>query len=414
MIKGRTFLPWMEGEESREQFHYAKPFADPDGLLSLSPKQAARLGGWKRPHEFIRGRPGSDQGPRMIGSVTPHSIMQEQVSDCSFVASLCICAAFEQRFQTQLITKILYPQDASGRPMYNPSGKYLVKLWANGCVRKVVVDDFLPVDRHGNLLCSSSSDRTELWVSIVEKAAMKLLGGSYDFPGSNSGIDVYMLTGWVPEQIFWREEDQVDLTSAKRTGAAQKESGERARGSTGGDRPPLILDHRQPAERAWARLSSASALGDCLTTIATTPMDSEVAERLGLIPSHAYAVLSVREVLGGRRFLLVKNPWRRKSWRGPYCPADTARWTPELCEALGYAPLQAQKHDDGVCWIAWEDVRRYFSSIFLNWRPSLFAFRTTHHALWRKEQGPPNDLFTYGQVNLSTFSLPFHACLRPT
>jgi hypothetical protein len=62
---------------------------------------------------------------------------QELVSDCSFVASLCICAAFERRFGRQLITRIIYPQDKRGNPVYNPGGKYMVKLWANGVARKV-------------------------------------------------------------------------------------------------------------------------------------------------------------------------------------------------------------------------------------------------------------------------------------
>jgi len=339
----------------------------------------------------------------MIRVITPHSIEQDMVPDCSFVASLCICAAFEQRFHTRLITKIIYPQDAQGIPIYNPSGKYLVKLWANGCLRKVVVDDLLPVDKQGELLCSSSSDRTELWVSIVEKAAMKLSGGSYDFPGSNSGIDLYMLTGWVPEQIFWQE-DEERSSSTLRKGSSDvggsRNGSSSSSSSTSSGRGPPVLDHRQPAERAWARLKSASELGDCLTTIATSPMNEAEAERLGLVSSHAYAVLSVKEVLGDQRFLLVKNPWRRKSWKGPYCAADTARWTPALCQALGYDPRAAQKKDDGIGWIAWQDVRKYFSSIFLNWRPGLFSHKTTHHALWPKEQGPPNDMFTYGQVSV--------------
>lgn len=65
-----------------------------------------------------------------------------------------------------------------------------------------------------------------------------------------------------------------------------------------------LLDHRQPAERAWERLLSASQFGDCLITVATSAMDEDEAEALGLVPSHAYAVLDVREVLGVRLLLV--------------------------------------------------------------------------------------------------------------
>ncbi len=63
-----------------------------------------------------------------------------------------------------------------------------------GAARKVVVDDYFPVDRRGRLICSFSTTKHELWVSVIEKAYMKVNGG-YDFPGSNSGIDLYALTG---------------------------------------------------------------------------------------------------------------------------------------------------------------------------------------------------------------------------
>ncbi|CAN0469492.1 unnamed protein product, partial [Phaeothamnion confervicola] len=43
----------------------------------------------------------------------------------------------------------IYPQDESGRPSYNPGGKYIVRLFAAGRWRRVTIDDRIPVDAAG-------------------------------------------------------------------------------------------------------------------------------------------------------------------------------------------------------------------------------------------------------------------------
>jgi calpain-7 len=215
-------------------------------------------------------------------------IMQDTISDCSFVCSLCIASAFERRFRKQLITRIIYPQDARGMPVYNPSGKYLIKLWINGVPRKILVDDLLPVGQGGKLLCSSSIEN-ELWVSLIEKAYMKVNGG-YDFPGSNSGIDLFALTGWLPEQVYFEEHRKSRGNSISTNTTSNGESGS-------------VLDSYQPAERVWQRLLSAHTFGDSLITVSTESEDTlpkDEADRMGLVPGHAYAVLDVREVNGIR------------------------------------------------------------------------------------------------------------------
>ena len=73
----------------------------------------------------------------------------------------------------------------------------------------------------------------------------------------------------------------------------------------GGSESKVDDGHRQPPERVWERLVSAHSFGDCLITVSTGQMTDAEAERVGLVPTHAYAVLDVRDVQG-KRLLLVK------------------------------------------------------------------------------------------------------------
>lgn len=347
IINGKFFQPWINGEENKEKFRYDSPFCDADGLLPLSQSQRQHRAVYMRPHEFLS----SDQQPVVIRTITPLAVTQDLVADCSFVCSLCIASAFEARHNKRLITSLIYPQNSRGIPIYNPSGKYLVKLFYNGVYRKVVVDDRLPVTESSRrLLCSASKDPTELWVSLVEKAYMKLNGG-YDFPGSNSGIDLHALTGWIPEQVFFEED-------------SPRKSGNQ-------DAP---ADFRQSENRTWERILSAHKFGDCLITISTGPLSPEEEEQTGLVGGHAYAVLNVQSA-GILRMLQVRNPWARQTWKGRFSSRDRARWTAGLLNALNVKPDDFDKMDDeGIFWIDFADCRTYFKSFFLNCIscPSLF------------------------------------------
>ncbi|TYZ63523.1 hypothetical protein PybrP1_010163 [[Pythium] brassicae (nom. inval.)] len=391
LINGHLFLPWVDDLDAREPFDGLSPalFEDPDGDVPLSAKQRRKGARWLRPLEFaaLCGR-----APVVVASLSPQAVKQDVVTDCSFVASLCIAAAYEQRFKKPLISHLLRPVDPGSRqPRVSPSGKYVVKLWANGVPRKVVIDDRLPVSAAtGQLLTSCTTRANELWVPLIEKAYLKLNGG-YDFPGGNSGIDLFALTGWIPERVA-----TADL---------------RARAAT--------------EERLWAQLQSAFHFGDCIITMSTGDLDRDDARRIGLVPMHVYAVLNVYEVAnsGGdgsdqrpQRLLQLKNPWRKMSWRGPFSRLDTALWESPVGDELRayqrqfYPPSDVgtgdgddndndndgDDDDDGLFWIDLASVKRYFESIYLNWNPALFPHRDVCHAHWPRELGPANDALTLG------------------
>lgn len=64
---------------------------------------------------------------------------------------------------------------------------------------------------------------------------------------------------------------------------------------------------------------------------------------------------------------------------------------------IGYNAELAAKHDDGIFWISWGDVLRYFQNLQLSWNPALFSCRVTTHDFWPVSRGPKNDTFNIGE-----------------
>ncbi|XP_038044478.1 calpain-7-like [Patiria miniata] len=348
-INGREFLPYISQADLKEKFAFSIPFTDKLGQLALAAKQKSRLAKFVRPSEFC-----SD--PQMIFAVSAFSIKQTIVQDCSFLASLAISANYERRFKKSVITKIVYPQDKQGKPIYNPCGKYMVILHLNGVKRKVIIDDYLPMDKHGDLLCSFSNNRNELWVSLLEKAYMKVMGG-YDFPGSNSNIDLHALTGWIPERQAIRPDSK-----------------------------------EFDKDKVFAKLKDRFHKGDVLATLATGMMSDAEGDRAGLVPTHAYAMLDIREIMG-RKLLQLKNPWSHLRWKGRYSETDETNWTAELQKALNFDPKNAQQFDNGVFWIDLDSLCHFFDVIYMNWNPKLFPYTYVIHSEWKAGEGPKKDNF---------------------
>lgn len=125
-------------------------------------------------------------------------------------------------------------------------------------------------------------------------------------------IDLHALTGWIPERVAIK------------------------RNSEDFDR-----------DKEFKRIHDRFHKGHCLITIATGELHDSEADRAGLVPTHAYAMLDIRDVKGKKLFML-KNPWSHLRWKGNFSENDVTNWTPDLQKLLSYDPKSAQQYDNGM------------------------------------------------------------------
>lgn len=103
-------------------------------------------------------------------------------------------------------------------------------------------------------------------------------------------------------------------------------------------------------EKTWDRIVAGFRKGHCIATIGT-PSEKPDSEHSDLIPLHNYAVLDFQERDGIREIEII-NPWNSDS-------SDVERVT---------------------SWIAWDTVSTHFSSLFVNWDPTIFSNSTMIHS----------------------------------
>lgn len=329
-IHGFMFLPWIEEIDSK--FESNTLFQDLDGFLKLSPNQINSFQEWRRAYSLL--------DYSMLKDISPDFVTQSIISDCSFIASLCVASVYEKKFKKKLVSNLIYPQK-NGVPVINKYGKYHIKLFFNGIQRKVVIDDYLPYSFDGGLLCSYSKNK-ELWVSLLEKAYMKLNGG-YSFLGSNSGIDLYTLTGWIPEEVKIQSKEF----------------------------DPIVI---------WKKLLDGHRFGHCLCTISTGNIDDDS----GLISNHAYAILDIKEVYG-EHMLQIKNPWNKTKWNGKF--SREKEWSKDLLRELKIDKNYFSQ-DNGVFWIDFGTLCKMFQSLHFSWNTDIFQNKIIYHEKWNMDELP--------------------------
>ncbi|KAL1897658.1 cysteine protease [Sporothrix stenoceras] len=341
-LHGSVFPPWDAApvDDVFKLASSANVLYEDNTEYSMSSEQKEIFTGWKRPDELFAepatdDKKAGDTGSKdrfMLAKDEP-DLVQDITTDCSVVASLCAMTKYasDHDGQAPLLASIMSPFDhGKGQPVVSENGKYIFRMHFNGAFRNVVVDDRLPSSDSRALFVVDRRNPLLLWPALLEKAYLKVHGG-YDFPGSNSGTDLWVLTGWIPEQVF-------------------------------------IQSNESDLDQVWTRVKGAFERGDVMVTLGTGRLSSEEETLLGLAGEHDYAVLGLEVDSDGVRRMLVKNPWcDNLVWQGRGLTSVSSTTSPSTT---------------GTFWIGFEDVIQYYESLYLNWNPSLFNHRQDHHFNW--------------------------------
>ncbi|KAJ5498654.1 Peptidase C2 calpain domain III, partial [Penicillium expansum] len=328
-LNGYIFPPWSRAPLQDEFEYKGQSFTDaPD--LHLSECQRDIFAGWKRPHDLLRTKNVANQTHDVIDPAMSTSKQTDLVQDWSQASALQHLD--QNEVSGQHASPTLYPCSEDKNPILSYSGKYIFRFYFNGSFRKVVIDDRLPSSKTTRSLHVIDRNNSNfLWPAFVEKAYLKVRGG-YDFPGSNSGTDLWVLTGWIPEQVFIHHDDST-------------------------------------SDEIWGRLYSAFQHGDVVLTIGTGKLTEREQQGLGLVGEHDYAILDLKEVQGRRQFLL-KNPWAGAE------PNIQSSLTADLNSLSLW-----------TFWMDCEQVLQNFENLYLNWNPGLFKYREDIHFTWDLSHG---------------------------
>ncbi|KEP64547.1 UNVERIFIED_CONTAM: calpain family cysteine protease domain-containing protein [Hammondia hammondi] len=394
-------------------------WTDPDGVMSLSRKQQQKFAAWKRLSEIVK-------DPVVIQDVpNSRAIRQGFVGDCSFLSSLAVLSEFERKHNVPVLSGLLYPQgtipavseagkrpQAGGErvgPIFNPRGMYACRLYFNGVPRKVLIDDYVPVRKDNKLLAAHSSNKSELWVTLLEKAFVKLMGGSYSMQGSNPGADLYHLTGWIPETIPFRSDVHTGSPASHKPIVTGREN----------EDDEVVKDPKWT--QIWTQLYLGLTAGRCVACLGTSEVSDAAPSGLdfpegvsvssGIVARHAYSILNYAEI-EGHRLLYVKNPWGCVRWKGKFSPSDKASWTQNMKEKLGYDPATAAKSDCGCFWIEWLDVVRWFSHLYVCWDNSCFPYQAEIHSKWERSPFIENSSLA-DDSHMVAFNPQFHLRISP-
>lgn len=254
----------------------------------------------------------------------PRQIVQGALNNNSFLSIVAALAENSRLIKSMFITDTV-----------NKYGIYGVYLCKDGRYKQYNIDDYFPCDNKLGSECFSHGIKGTIWVQILEKCYAKAYG-------SYSSIETKDL-----DKILQ------DLTCA----------------------PIITLD--KLVKSLYLSLEEANKNGWLiLASAGETESSQELLKEIGLIPSHAYAILNVfrineniehptdttnmtekeAESIDLNILLQIRNHWAKDGWLGDWSD-ENVNWTPEIKKKVGYVS------ENSSFYMNLKDFKHYFSKI---------------------------------------------------
>jgi len=168
----------------------------------------------------------------------------------------------------------------------------------------------------GALYFAQCENPNETWLPLLEKAYAKAHGDYAAIEGGSTGEGIEDLTGGVTSELFTTD----------------------------------ILDKEGFWKNELMQVNKTFLFG-CSTGL----WGRGWGDRKGIVEQHAYSVMRAVE-MDGERLLLLKNPWGRSEWKGPWSDGSK-EWTPDWLKKLDH-----RFGDDGAFWISYKDLLRKYQN----------------------------------------------------
>lgn len=287
------------------------------------PKSVKRVGDiFENPQFFINGPEAKD-------------IRQGQDGDCWLLAALCtltnkkglierVCVAGDEAVG---VYGFVFYRDSEWRSEIIDDKLYLTKpdydesilerlLWEDR-ERVSSEDEYKKVyqTNSGALYFAQCEDPNETWLPLLEKAYAKAHGDFATIDGGYTGEGIEDLTGGVTMELFSTD----------------------------------ILDKDAFWTNELLRVNEEFLFG------CSSCLFAGWGERKGIIEGHAYSIMRAVE-MDGERLLLLKNPWGKGEWTGPWSDGSK-EWTPQWMTKLDH-----RFGDDGAFWISYADFLKKYQT----------------------------------------------------